>query len=112
MASVPPSDNHLVLAGCVTTPCQTRYSPAGLPITRFTLEHRSVQTEAAIPREVRCRIQVLAGGTTLAKIAARLAPGNVVRVRGFVSRANHRQGEARLVLHAEHIEVLATTVTE
>ena len=35
-----------------------------------------------------------------------------VRVQGFVSRANPREGEYRLVLHAAHIDVLNTESSE
>jgi primosomal replication protein N len=102
----PPLDNCLVIAGRVSGPSQTRYSPAGLPITRFVLEHHSRQVEAAIPRETRCRIQVLACGATLSRDAQALAPGALVRVHGFLSRANYREGENQLVIHAEQIETL------
>ena len=106
MVTAPPLDNCLVIAGRVAGPSQTRYSPAGLPITRFVLEHHSRQVEAAIARETRCHIQVLACGEVLSQNAHALAPGTLVRVRGFLSRANYRQGENQLVIHAEHIETL------
>jgi primosomal replication protein N len=110
MGSALSLDNCLVIAGHTVGPSRTRYSPAGLPIAYFTLEHHSWQSEADIPREVRCRIQVLAGGKTLAPAAEKLKPGSWVRVRGFISRANNRQGEARLVLHAEQIKALEAPV--
>lgn len=96
----------MVITGRVAKPGETRYSPAGLPITRFVLEHSSKQVEAGMPRDVRCRILVFVGGEVLNKNLRALAPGTPIRVRGFLSRANHRQGAARLVLHAEHIETL------
>ena len=80
-----------MIAGCVVGPCEIRTSPAGVPIGRFLLEHRSSQMEAGLAREVYCRIPVVACG----------AP---VRVHGFVGRANNREGEYRLVLHAAQIE--------
>jgi primosomal replication protein N len=106
MATAPPLDNSVVIAGWVTGPSQTRYSPAGLPITRFLLEHHSRQVEVNIPREARCQIPVLACGEILAADARALAPGTLVRVRGFICRADHRQGEHRLVVHAAQIETL------
>ncbi len=99
-------DNHVVIAGVVDGPGRTRHSPAGLPMTRFFLNHRSHQTEAGHPREARARLLVLACGEPLASHAQGLDPGAAVRVRGFLSRANHRQGEHWLVLHAECIEIL------
>ena len=57
-------------------------------------------------RDVRCRILVFVGGEALNQNIKALAPGASIRVRGFLSRADHRQGAARLVLHAERIETL------
>jgi primosomal replication protein N len=106
MVAAPVFDNCVVIAGQVASASQIRYSPAGLPISHFVLEHRSQQVEASIPREAHCRIQVLACGKPLAQNAQVLTPGTLVRVRGFLSRANHRYGETRLVVHAERIEIL------
>jgi len=36
-----------------------------------------------------------------------LEAGSRVRVTGFISRANHRHGEYRLVLHGQQIETIA-----
>ena len=108
MPSAPLADNCLIIVGQLTGTCETRVTPAGVPISRFLLEHRSGQQEAGLPREARCRIPVMACGDALAGIARRLAPDTHVRVRGFVSRANHREGEYRLVLHAARIDILAT----
>jgi primosomal replication protein N len=111
MVAAPVFDNCVIIAGRVASASQIRYSPAGLPISRFVLEHHSRQVEAAIPREACCRIQVLACGKPLAQNAQALTPGTLIRVRGFLSRANHRYGETRLVVHAERIEIL-TLLTE
>lgn len=106
MTLEPSADNRLTITGQATESCQVRTSPAGIPIGRFLLDHQSRQEEAGFAREVRCRIPVMACGESLARIAARLAPGASVRVEGFVSRANPREGEYRFVLHAAHIEIL------
>ncbi len=95
-----------MIAGQLAGVCETRVSPAGIPISRFFLEHHSGQTEAGVAREARCRIAVMACGESLSRIASSLPSGAAVRVRGFLSRANHRGGEYRLVLHAAHIEIL------
>jgi primosomal replication protein N len=106
MPSAPSVDNCLVIAGQLAGACETRVSPAGIPISRFLLDHHSGQTEAGAAREARCRIAVVACGAALSRIADRLPSGAAVRVRGFLSRANPRWGEYRLVLHAAHIEIL------
>jgi primosomal replication protein N len=107
MLSPPVTDNYLVIAGQLAGAGETRVSPAGIPISRFLLDHHSGQTEAGVAREARCRIAVMACGEALSRIAACLPSDAAVRVRGFLSRANQRGGEYRLVLHAAHIEILS-----
>ncbi|MCP5423446.1 MAG: primosomal replication protein N [Gammaproteobacteria bacterium] len=106
MSGEPLAENALLIAGHVLETAQIRYSPAGLPIARFSLEHRSRQMEAGIEREARCRIPVLACGEALVRRVRLLSAGAPVRVEGFLARSDHRQGEARLVLHTQHIELL------
>lgn len=106
MISASSADNCLIIAGRVAEPGEIHASPAGVLIGRFSLDHRSGQVEAGFPREVRCRIPVMACGESLAHMAGQLSSGTQVRVQGFVSRANPREGEYRLVLHAAHIDIL------
>jgi len=112
MTSTPSADNCLVIMGQAVGSGELRTSPAGVLIGRFLLDHHSGQVEAGFPREARCRIPVIACGESLARTAGRLSPGALVRVHGFVSRANQREGEYRLVLHAAHIDVLHTESSE
>ena len=100
------ADNDCCLAGVVIRGPETRTSPAGVPIARFTLEHRSQRREAGLPREVRARIVVVAGGAGLQGVVAKLAAGRAVRVRGFLARGGHRAPDLRLELHALHIDCL------
>ncbi len=99
-------DNRLVISGVVGNLPETRYSPAGIPITRFTLRHQSLQQEAGMQRQVICNIGVIASGNEMLKVSKGLQDGQQLRVSGFLSRANNRQGENRLILHAEQIELL------
>lgn len=99
-------DNRLVISGIVGNSPETRYSPAGIPITRFTLRHESLQQEAGMQRQAICNIGVIASGKQLLETAKALQSGQQLRVSGFLSRANNRQGENRLILHAEIIELL------
>ncbi|MDH5359481.1 MAG: primosomal replication protein N [Gammaproteobacteria bacterium] len=92
------------MGGQVVKPPDTRHSPAGIPITRFVLQHQSRQLEAGIPREVQCRIVVVAAGKELAHRAQSLSLEEQVRVTGFISRSSHKGGESKLVLHAQVIE--------
>jgi primosomal replication protein N len=99
-------ENSLVLGGSVCTRPETRFSAAGIPISRFTLEHRSQQVEAGVPRDISFRVAVLAAGETLQAEVARLELGSTIRVRGFLGRAGGRADDGRLVLHAIAVERL------
>jgi primosomal replication protein N len=99
-------DNRLVISGTLGNTPETRTSPAGIPITRFTLRHESIQQEAGMPRQVICTIAVIASGAQLLERSRSLQSGQQLRICGFLSRANNRQGENRLILHAERIEPL------
>ena len=99
-------DNRLVISGTLGNAPETRYSPAGIPITRFTLRHESIQQEAGMQRQAICNIAVIASGKQWLETTKALQSGQQIRVSGFLSRANNRQGENRLILHAEQIELL------
>lgn len=98
--------NVLVIEGLVVQPPETRISPAGIPISRFAIEHQSLCEEAGMPREVRFRIGVVASGRSLQVLIAELTDGSRVRIRGFIARAGYRSEEHRLLLHAQSIDIL------
>lgn len=100
------AENRVVLTGRVCARPQTRHSPAGIPIARFTLEHDSAQVEAERPRRVRLRIEIVAAGDALQASLGSLDEDARVRVEGFLASAGHKAGEYRLSLHARHIELL------
>jgi primosomal replication protein N len=97
-------ENRLQIAGIVGNVPDVRYSPVGIPIARFTLKHQSLQSEAGMKRQVICNIGVIASGEALLTVVKQLQTGEGIRVSGFLARANNRQGENRLILHAEQIE--------
>jgi len=93
-------DNRLKLTGEVVNEFKTRTSPAGIPITRFTLEHTSLQVEAGSQRKVECRIVVMVLGEILHVKLNGLGKGARVRVEGFICYESSQKMETRLVLHA------------
>jgi len=72
-------------------------------MTRFTLEHRSQQVEATLPRDTFFRLVVIAAGTAMQQVAKGLQRGDEVYVEGFLSRMSYREDEARVALHAETV---------
>ncbi|NIP74182.1 MAG: primosomal replication protein N [Gammaproteobacteria bacterium] len=96
-----------MLVGRVCTQPETRHSPAGIPLTRFSLEHVSRRPQAGRAREVRCRVRVLAAGEELRGALQGLQPDTPVRIEGFLAGAGYRASEHSLILNAERIERLA-----
>jgi len=75
-----------------------RYTPGGLPIVRFRIDHQSMLSEAGSEREVTCRVNAVAIGDIARQIPA--GDGDaVVAVRGFLCRAG--MNDDRLVLHVD-----------
>jgi primosomal replication protein N len=98
-------ENQVVITGAVCKAPETRHSPAGVPLTRFTVEHRARRIVNGIARETWFRI-VVAAAAELGRSAAALAAGDRVRIRGFLSRSDWRKDERHVTLHAESIERL------
>jgi len=99
-------ENELVFCGQLCRTAELRTTPAGIPIARFILAHRSRRQEAGQLREVECRLVVVASGERLATGLKRLPAGSWVKVRGFLSRAGYRSPETRIELHALDIETV------
>ncbi len=108
LASLDSHINIITLTGVLVTPVELRYSPAGIPIARFLLEHLSEQCEAGARRQVRLRIGVRASGQPLADSLRKVAPGTCLRVVGFLIRSRQRRGEYPLIISASQIEWLAS----
>ena len=102
------TNNCLIITGQLAGACEICISPSGVTISRFLLEHHSGQVEAGVARDAYCRLPVIACGEGFARAVGQLPQGATIRVRGFISRANSREGEYRLVLHAAHIDILDT----
>ncbi|MFT5162826.1 MAG: primosomal replication protein N [Alteromonadaceae bacterium] len=98
------STNLLVLDGVVLKTPKRTQSPAGTPHCHFVLEHQSQQLEADLHRSAFVRIQVVISGRESQQFAHELFQGNVIRVSGFLSRHESRDGNGKLVLHARSIE--------
>lgn len=97
--------NHLTITGRIVDVGRRRVSPAGIPQHLITIEHRSAQIEAGMPREARCRIDVKIVGEKLAGIAPALMVGQAVRIEGFLTRSGYRGSDAGIVVHATRIQM-------
>ena len=78
-----------------------RYTPAGIPVLSLTLEHKSSQIEANVPRLVELTMEAVAIGE-LAQRMDRLQAGDAITVRGFLAKRSRRS--RRAVLHVNEFE--------
>ncbi len=96
--------NHLVLSGTIIR-SRSFTSPAGIAHCVLTLEHKSQVYEAEMLRNVYCQIQVVLSGERFESITDKLKIGVNIEVRGFIAQQQGRNGQNRLVLHAENVEL-------
>jgi primosomal replication protein N len=73
-----------------------RYTPAGVPIVRLKLSHRSVQREAGADRTVEMELSAIAADRIALRID-RVALGTGLKLEGFL--APRRRNVKALVLH-------------
>ena len=98
-------ENCLVLTGQVVKAPKHSTSPAGIEHCQFSIDHKSIQTEAGMNRQAFVRIQVVTTGE-LSQLTRELIAGSHVKVSGFINRHESRNGNPLLVLHAQHIEMI------
>ncbi|WP_411368942.1 primosomal replication protein N [Pseudidiomarina salilacus] len=95
--------NKFELGGVLLQPPKVTQSPAGIRHVRFMLEHRSQRFEAGLPRNAYVRIQVVISGELAQQWEPDLTVGMQLQVSGFLQRVEDRNGNPRLVLHAQQL---------
>ena len=98
-------ENCLMLTGTVVRTAKQSTTPAGIVHSQFSIDHKSIQSEAGMSRQAFVRIQVVATGD-LSHLTRELIVGQVVKVTGFINRHESRNGNPLLVLHAQQIEMI------
>lgn len=96
MTDAVPSNSFRLLASIVAAE-PLRFTPAGLPVLSFQLEHDSMLDEAGVNRKVKLSIAAVTFGT-LAERLAKQSIGSVWAFSGFLSNA--RQGKS-VVFHIQ-----------
>ena len=99
-------ENTLVLVGEVVKPPKLSTSPAGIHHCQFSMDHKSIQSEAGMNRQVFVRIQVVASGEVSQHLTRDLTAGCNIKVTGFINRHESINGNPLLVLHAQQIEMI------
>jgi primosomal replication protein N len=76
-----------------------RYTPAGIPLLSFVLQHASEQTEAGLKRKVECEVTVVVIGD-IAKSSIQI--GDNIRAKGFLAKRSAKS--TQLVFHIDKLE--------
>jgi primosomal replication protein N len=92
--------NNLTLSGVVISLEPIRYTPAGIPLLSFVLQHASEQIEAGLKRKVECEVSAVALGE-IAKQNIQL--GSSVKAKGFLAKRSAKS--TQLVLHIDKLEI-------
>jgi primosomal replication protein N len=80
-----------------------RFTPAGVPVVEFKLEHQSEQDEAGTRRKVSAEVSAVAFEAQ-ARLLAAAKLGSEMRLQGFLSARTQRS--RKLVLHVTNIEFI------
>lgn len=80
-----------------------RYTPAGIPLLSFVLQHTSEQTEAGLKRKVECEVNAVALGNIAGDIAkSSIQIGDNIKAKGFLAKRSAKS--TQLVFHIEKLE--------
>lgn len=80
-----------------------RYTPAGIEVIEFEIDHNSTQVEANIQRQIICVIPAIAMAH-IAKTVSSLKLETTVKLSGFLSRKNKMSSQ--LVLHVSQLDII------
>jgi primosomal replication protein N len=97
------SRNQIALSGVIRNPQPIRYSPAGIAVLLFDLQHQSRQVEAEAALSVSLNIRAQAAGE-LAQEIGRFSDGTEIVVKGFLARLSQRSDIP--VLHVNSYKLL------
>jgi primosomal replication protein N len=98
------TDNFLRITGTVTEKPVHKKSPSGLEHCNLTIEHRSMQEEAGLPRNAFCYMPIAVSGPLASQLKNNLSKGMQIRVSGFITYHQSKNNLGKLVLHAQYIE--------
>ena len=82
-----------------------RYTPAGIPLLSFVLQHASEQIEAGLKRKVECEINAVALGNIASDIAKQnIQLGANIKAKGFLAKRSAKS--TQMVLHIVKLELV------
>lgn len=86
--------NELLLTAKLVAKSVLRFTPAGVPVCEFELEHESVQLEASKSRQVRCVMSAVALGSAANQVDV-LDLGCLKNWLGFMALRSHKSKSLR-----------------
>ena len=96
--------NSLTLSGVVIGLEAIRYTPAGLPLLSFVLQHASEQTEAGLKRKVECEVNAVAIGDIADMFKKQnIQIGDNIKAKGFLAKRSAKS--TQLVLHIQQFHI-------
>jgi primosomal replication protein N len=98
--------NQVVLTGQVCKSPKFKESHAGVVNGWFVIDHQSMQLEGGMSRNASIRIRVATCGEQQKQIAENFVVGDEVKVSGFLSRHESKNGQPFIAIHAQQIERL------
>lgn len=101
--------NTLALNGVIVGLEPLRYTPAGLPLLSFVLQHASEQSEAGLKRKVECEVNAVVLGNLARELAKQhIALGMAVNVQGFLAKRSAKS--TQLIMHVTHLTLIDSNI--
>jgi len=97
-------ENRVLISGLLAKVYDTRHSPAGIPITRFILEHQSAQIEAGLKRNIYCKALIIVAGNVLHENLNRFKIGDQISIEGYLNQVSYQGQNPKLCVNAEVIK--------
>ena len=93
-----------MLSGVIIDLQPIRYTPAGISLLSFVLQHVSEQSEAGLKRKVECEVNAVALGELADMFKKQnIQLGSNVKVKGFLAKRSAKS--TQLVLHIDKLEI-------
>ena len=101
--------NALALSGTVIGLEPIRYTPAGLPLLSFVLQHASEQIEAGLRRKVECEVNAVVLGNLASELAKQqISLGMAINVQGFLAKRSAKS--TQLIMHVTHLTLIDSNI--
>ncbi len=97
--------NQLQLNGQIVNTPFIRHSPSGIGHAEFLFEHRSVQFESSVSRQVYCKIPAVVSGDLYTQHVIQLEKDKCLQLTGFLSTRQLRSGASDLIFYVQFIEL-------